>query len=148
MTRISTDIDAMSLIGRLRELEDIYPGFSDWYCGKVIPGLAGGSRSVIVEMSDAGVVGIAICKREPTELKLCTLWRDSATSGTDTSKRLVRASMDWLGTTRPLFTVPSDRIARLRPILNDIDVGKGVCIGSVYRPGVDEFVFNAPGMPR
>lgn len=142
MTAIRTDIDVMDLLRRLEELQSVYPGFRDWYLSKVVPGLADGTRRVFAETSDSRISGVAIAKRGGGELKLCTLWKDSNADG-DTAVLLARSAMDWLGTERPSFTVPADRMHRLRPVLNHFGMGGGVAVGSLYRQGVSEFLFNA-----
>ncbi len=148
MSAIRTDIDAMDLLHRLEELERVYPGFRAWYLSKVLPGVADGTRRVFAEISDAGISGIAIAKRGHGELKLCTLWKDPDLGTDRTARGLVRVVMGWLGTDRPSFTIPEDRIARLRPVLNSIGAVEGVRLGGIYRPGVDEFLFNASEMPQ
>ncbi|MNU39056.1 hypothetical protein D3C71_277430 [compost metagenome] len=148
MTAIRTDIDAMDLLQRLQELESVYPGFRDWYLSKVVPGVADGTRRVFAEISDSQISGVAIAKRGGGELKLCTLWKDSNADG-ETAVVLARSAMEWLGTERPSFTVPADRIHRLRPVLNHFGMDGGVAVGSLYRHGVGEFLFNAREMsPR
>lgn len=145
MTAIRTDIDAMDLLQRIQELESVYPGFRDWYLSKVVPGVADGTRRVFAEISDLGISGVAIAKRGGGELKLCTLWKDSNSDG-GTAVALARSAMEWLGTERPSFTVPADRIHRLRPVLNHFGIDGGIAVGSLYRDGVGEFLFNAREM--
>jgi hypothetical protein len=142
MTVIRTDIDAIDLLNRLEALEAVYPGFRDWYLSKVVPGVADGTRRVFAEISGARISGVAIAKRDRRELKLCTLWKDPSADG-GTAVAIVQSAMDWLGTERPSFTVPADRIQRLRPVLNHFGMGGGVAVGSLYRDGVGEYLFNA-----
>jgi hypothetical protein len=142
MTVIRTDIDAMDLLRRLEGLESVYPGFRDWYLSKVVPGVADGTRRVFAEISGSRISGVAIAKRDRRELKLCTLWKDPA-ADSGTAVAIARSAMDWLGTERPSFTVPADRIQRLRPVLNHFGMSDGISVGSLYRPGVGEFLFNA-----
>jgi hypothetical protein len=142
MATIRTDIDVLELLPILEELGNAYPGFREWFMSKVVPGVADGTRRVFAEISDSRISGVAIAKRDHRELKLCTLWKDPMSDG-GTAVTLVRSAMDWLGTERPSFTVPSDRIQRLRPVLNHFGMDGGIAVGSLYRPGVGEYLFNA-----
>lgn len=145
MGSIRTDIDPLSLLAAISDLSETYPGFREWYLSKVIPGIKDGTRIVFAEASGSRLTGVAIAKRSGPELKLCTLWKDPSADG-GTATMLVRSVMQWLGTDRPSFTVPQDRIQRLRPVLNELGIGAGIAVGQIYRPGVEEFLFNAQAM--
>ncbi len=146
MTYLKTDIDASELVVILHGLEKVYPDFAEWYRRRVVPGVSDGSRMIFAEVAHDGIAGVAIAKRSREELKLCTLWRDPFRGDGDTASRLMRSAMAWLGTDRPVFTVPFDRIQRLRPVLNEFGMGAGMAVGQLYRPGVEEILFNAECM--
>jgi len=148
MRKLRTDMDPLAVLGEIHCLEAIYPGFGEWYLQKVVPGIAKGTRLLIADVTDGEVSGVAIAKRDIGELKLCTVWRNERIGRYEVSTRLVRAAMSWLGTDRPVFTVPSDRIDRMRPLMNAVGVGAGVGLGDIYREGVDELLFNATGMQQ
>jgi hypothetical protein len=97
-------------------------------------------------MDGDAIAGVVIAKRTFEERKICTLWRHAQRGGGPSGADLVRGAVDWLGTDRPSFTVPTDRVARLRPVLNALGAGRGVSVGSIYRSGVDELLFNADRM--
>jgi hypothetical protein len=146
---VMSHVDALAVLQRIEGLEETYPGFKEWYLHTVMPGLSDGRRRIFIDIEGQAVTGVAIAKREGSERKLCTLWRDAG--GFGSASNLMRSAMDWLGTDRPSFTIPQDRIARLRPILNEFGMGAGIAVGELYRPGVREFLFNAremfPGGP-
>lgn len=146
MSLVRSDLDPRSLFVLLAGLEEIYPGFREWYLCKVVPGIRRGDRAMFAEVNDSCVVGLSIVKRSATERKICTLWKDPAIAGDATAARLMRSAMAWLETEKPSFTVPSDRIQRLRPVLNEFGVGAGMAVGQLYRPGIEEFLFNSDGM--
>lgn len=148
MPQLRTDMNPLAVLGQLRSLEAVYPGFGEWYLQKVVPGIAKGTRLLVADVTDGAVTGVAIAKRQGGELKLCTVWRNERIGRSDVTIGLVRAAMRWLGTDRPLFTVPSDRIERMRPLMNAVGVGAGVGLGDIYREGVDELLFNAKGMQQ
>ena len=145
---LRTDVDALAVLPEITCLESIYPGFRQWYLQRVVPGLADGSRLIVADVLDGGLAGIAIAKRTCGERKLCTLWRNPRLGRDATVAELLTGTTSWLGPRRPTFTVPVDRIHRLRPVLNEMQAGSGVPLGTLYRPGVSEMLFNASGMPE
>lgn len=142
------DIDPVRVFYEIAELERVYPGFRSWYFEKVVPGIETGHRLLLADVTDQGVAGVVIAKRTADELKLCSVWRSRFLGSSMTSSMLVRSAMDWLGTDRPVFTIPSDRISRLKPLMNEIGASEGRVLGDLYRRGIDELLFNAREMPR
>lgn len=128
--------------GSLHHLEATYPGFRSWYWTKVIPGIGRGERNILIRRLDAQVAGVAITKRTCRETKLCTLWVAPTARSTGVGRELMQASLDWLGNDTPLFTVPAERIDEFRPLLKRFKFHETDCVGSAYRPGVIEHVFN------
>lgn len=122
---------------------DFYPGFQAWFFGKVVPGL-GKQRRMILAERHGRVAGLAICKRSDTERKLCTLWVHDGLRGRGIAGELAREAFDWLGTERPLFTVPDEHLAKFRGLVRAWRFPKPVAYRGLYRDARAEHVFNGP----
>jgi hypothetical protein len=132
------DVD---LWGSLNRLESVYPGFRSWIERKVVPGLHCDTRRLFTVMKAGRPIGIAIAKREE-ERKLCTVWVHENYRWQRVACALVEEAIDWLGTDRPLFTVPDERLSEFRGILRRRCFVHTESVADYYRPGKVEHVFN------
>jgi hypothetical protein len=123
-------------------LEAVYPGFNAWFEGKVVAGLRDGSRRLFVESAGGQLTGVAIAKRTTSERKLCTLWVAPKTRNEGVAAHLANEVFDWLGTTKPLFTVPDIRIKEFASLLSRWGFVESQVVQDLYRPASQEFVFN------
>lgn len=119
-----------------------YPGFRSWFFGKVVPGLETGEREIAVAFHADAIVGVAISKRSAAERKLCTLWVPPSARGNGVAGALARSAFEWLGTERPLFTVPEERMPEFAGLIRNWRFAAPRTYGNVYRAGRAEFVFN------
>jgi hypothetical protein len=133
---------ASSFFDSIKHLECVYPGFDAWFHGKVIPGLRDGSRKLFLESAAGRVAGLAIAKRTSTERKLCTLWVAREARNHGLAARLADEAFDWLGTTKPLFTVPDIRIEEFTGLLTRWEFVETQIVEDIYRRTSREFVFN------
>lgn len=131
----------------LRPLEAIYPGFRGWYWGKVVPGLATGQRGLFLVGSASSPKGLAIAKRDRAEPKVCTLWVAPSERERGLGRNLLEEAIEWVGADRPLFTVPQERYDELLPLTRKLGFRETAQLGSLYRPGVVEHVFNGSQSP-
>jgi hypothetical protein len=134
--------EASSAFDSIRQLEFVYPGFDAWFHGKVVPGLRDGSRKLFVESAAGRMAGLAIAKRTSSERKLCTLWVAPETRNTGVAARLADEAFDWLGTAKPLFTVPDVRMKEFAGLLNRWEFVETQVVEDIYRQTSREFVFN------
>jgi hypothetical protein len=139
-------VDGDAAYLRLQHLEEIYPGFREWYYGKVIPGVDAGERRLIPYAPEGEIMGIAIAKRGP-EAKLCTLWVDPDVRLSRAGASLAERAFEWIGTTKPLFTVPAERLPEFRGLLRQWDFGAGQTVRGYYGRDRVEYVFNGALTP-
>lgn len=134
--------DAARAYAAVAHLDGFYPDFEEWFWCKVVPGLGRGTRWLrVVERADE-VVGVAVAKAEGDELKLCTVWVHPRLEGSGLGVRLIREGCGWLGTDRPLATVPEELMPRFAPILDRLGFTVDQALDGYYRAGKREFVFN------
>lgn len=134
--------EASTLWPTLAHLEGIYPGFRNWYFGKVVAGLAAGSRHILRAGSMSDPTGIAIVKREHGEAKICTLWVAEQERHGGLGLDLFQEAIEWCDTDKPLFTVPEERYDEFVPLLRRHSFEETARVRSLYRPGVIEHIFN------
>jgi GNAT superfamily N-acetyltransferase len=128
---------------KLREakLDLLYPQFSDWLTVKVMAGVAGGSRRIFV-YEDEDRFGFVIAKRTLEERKLCTIYVNDHSRQHGIASRLITAAIDWLGQSKPVITIPEEKLAEFRAIIAQREFCLTQIADSYYRPFAREFVFN------
>jgi len=134
--------DVARAYAAVAHLDGFYPGFEEWFWCKVVPGLGGGTRWLRVVERAGEVVGVAVAKAEGDELKLCMAWVHPRLEGSGLGVRLIREGCAWLGTDRPLATVPEELMPRFAPVLDRLGFTVGQVLDGHYRPGKREFVYN------
>ena len=85
------------------------------------------------------VAGLAILKKDKIESKICTLMISEEYQKKGYSKDLLEMSFEYLGTDKPLITIPSNRIDEFKSIINAYD-WKESCKTDIYLS--EEIVFN------
>jgi ribosomal protein S18 acetylase RimI-like enzyme len=123
------------------DVGSLYPDFDVWFHRKVMPGLRKGTRLLLADQVDDRVLGIAIAKREE-EKKLCTLWVSPEARGLGIGPALAEEAFEWIGSYRPLFTVPQERMPEFKNLINCLGFCQAQKLVGYYRPGIAEYVFN------
>jgi hypothetical protein len=136
-----TTLGVQQVFEALSCVHGMYPGFKEWLFGKVVAA-SSGERAIFIETSGPSVLGIAIAKRSMLERKLCTLWVQHDARGGGVASSLANAAFDWLGTSRPLFSVPEERLSEFRSLLRSWEFVQSQALSGYYRPNKTEFVFN------
>lgn len=145
----ATDASAVpfwSIWCELRHLEAVYPGFKYWYWGKVVPGVSLENRRIFVSTDNGRISGIVIAKSE-NEKKICTVWVPAEFRGRAVARELMESAITWLGTPRPLFTVPDGRMREFSKLIEFFDFEHRDMVIDFYGSGRIEHVFNGTLMP-
>lgn len=118
-----------------------YPEYLKWYYSKNIPRVLDGSGEIIFFLDGLTVAGLSILKKDIHESKICTLMINKEYQKKGYSKELLESSFEFLGTDKPLITIPSNRIEEFQSIISTYD-----WIASektdIYLS--EEIIFNAP----
>lgn len=120
------------------QFESFYPGIQSWLLNAVEPGIRDGSRRIWHASGEY----LVIAKRSETEKKLCTFWIDEKYRGTGLSRQLLKEVHGWLGVSRPIFTIPEERVNDFACLLNLYDYRLYEIKNGFYRRGKREFVYN------
>lgn len=94
-----------------------YQEYLKWYYTKNIPRVLNGTGEIIFYLDGLTVAGLAILKKDPDEAKICTLMITEEYRKNGYSKELLESSFEFLGTDKPLITIPSNRIEEFQGII-------------------------------
>ena len=133
---------AQEVFSRIAHLESSYPNFRAWYSDKVVSGLVSGSRSLIIELRDGKMAGVAILKDSIHEKKICTINVADEFKSKGLGYRLFEKSMRQLNTDKPLATVSEDRMPEFEKIFRHLNYEYSAEYSGLYLPRKSEFSFN------
>lgn len=118
-----------------------YPEYTDWFINKHIPGIYLGNRDTIIAVHNNKIVGVSNIKRG-TENKLCTVYFDPKYRKQKLGLTLVDKSIDLIGDSKPLITMPSSYLPQFKNIIKRYDWQLTDCIDDCYQENTSELVFN------
>ena len=116
-----------------------YQEYLKWYYSKNIPRVLNGTGEIIFYLDGLTVAGISILKKDKIESKICTLMIDEDYRKKGYSKDLLEMSFNYLGTDKPLITIPSNRLDEFQNIISTYN-WKESCKTDIYLS--EEVVFN------
>lgn len=119
-----------------------YPDIDRWFTSKVQPGLASGSRKILVNAANGKLNALSILKKSDSERKICTFWVAPSARGNGVGRSLLMSSISWLECATPLLTVPEEQMEGFSPLLSNTSFQLTQRILGAYRPGSIEYVFN------
>lgn len=131
----------------LLDLSFDYPGIENWYRARVLPGVKAGTRLVLPIHRDGSLAALGIAKKEPGELKICTIRVAPSYQGRGVGVRLFEPLMCWLGTAKPHLTVSRARYPAFQRIFDWYGFQLTSVVNGLYLPGEPEYLFNEPNSP-
>lgn len=123
-------------------LRGSYPGFESWMSKKVVPGLANGERTIVIEVREQRVAAVMILKHSATEKKLCTLRVRPEFESKGLGVRLFETAFTRLGTERPLLSVSEPSMPKFSRLFAHFGFSQEAVYGGLYLPHVDELSYN------
>jgi len=124
----------------LKCLENEYPGFSEWFNTKVVPGL-GKKRDICIAKNGDKIAGVLITKNDE-EKKICTLRVSDAFRKHGIGDILVGQSFKILNTTSPIITISEKHIEEFKGLLDRYDFRLVKAYNGYYNCGKLEFSYN------
>ncbi len=116
-----------------------YPDYYKWYYQKNIPRILNGEGEAIFYLDGFNVVGLSMMKKDETESKICTLLINEEYRKLGYSKKILEDSFEYLGTDKPLITIPERRLDEFKKIITAYDWNESEIINDYYSP---EVIFN------
>lgn len=118
-----------------------YPEYTKWFLEKHIPGIYLGTRDTIIAIHNHKIVGVSNIKRDK-ENKLCTVYFDPKYRKQKLGISLVDRSIELIGDSKPLITMPSSYLPQFKNIIKRYDWQLTDCIDNCYLENTSELVFN------
>lgn len=118
-----------------------YPEYTDWFLKKHIPGIYQGTRDTIIAVHNNKIIGVSNIKRDK-ENKLCTVYFDPKYRKQKLGLTLVDKSIELIGDSKPLITMPSSYLPQFKNIIKRYDWQLTDCIDNCYLENTSELVFN------
>ncbi len=118
-----------------------YPEYTDWFLKKHIPGIYQGTRDTIIAVHNNKIIGVSNIKRDK-ENKLCTVYFDPKYRKQKLGLTLVDKSIELIGDSKPLITMPSSYLPQFKNIIKRYDWQLTDCIDNCYLENTRELVFN------
>ena len=116
-----------------------YPDYLKWYYSKNIPRIINGTGEIIFYLDGLTVAGLSILKKDDLEKKICTLLINEEYRKHGYSKQLLESSFDYLGTDKPLITIPSNRLEEFNSIITSYNWQETSITNKYF---TEEIIFN------
>ena len=95
-----------------------YPDYKEWYTKVQVPGLYTNERNIIIAHINEKIVGFVSLKKTPTEKKICTFYVEKSFRRNKIGTILVEKAIEFLEESRPLITIPMDKLNEFIRIAN------------------------------
>lgn len=117
-----------------------YQDYLKWYYTKNIPRVLNRTGEILFYLDGLTVAGLAILKKDFEESKICTLMISEEYRKKGYSKELLESSFEYLGTDKPLITIPSCRLDEFKDIIDAYDWKEDSRTGMYLS---EEVIFNS-----
>lgn len=124
-----------------KKLEKDYPNHKDWFYNKFVKELDGKKREIIYYEKDSIICGVIFLKNTSKEKKICTVYVGEEYRNQGIGTQLLLESINFLGTTTPLITMPDYKEKCFKKIINKYNWQKMQEIENCYSNN-KELVFN------
>lgn len=122
-----------------------YPKHKEWYFHKQIPRIFTPNGEILFARSEEDynkIIAMACLKKDDEEQKICTLYVSDQCRGQHLGTRMVEASMEFLGTTKPLITLADYKLPMFQPIIDKYDWELTEVVCGLYNDIAKELCFN------
>ncbi len=116
-----------------------YPGYYKWYYQKNIPRILEGTGEAIFYLDGFQIVGLSMLKKGVDESKICTLLINEEYRKRGYSKMILEDSFEYLGTEKPVITIPEKRLDEFSEIIKAYGWVASEVTDEYYSP---EVIFN------
>ena len=118
-----------------------YPEYYKWYYQKNIPRIIAGNGEAIFYLDCYKIVGLSMLKKTENESKICTLLINEEYRKKGYSSLILEDSFKFLGTEKPLITIPENRLDEFSNIIDTYGWVASETTDKYYSP---EVIFNNP----
>ena len=131
------EVLALSMI-----VKNDYPDYKEWYTKVQVPGLYTNERNIIIAHINDKIVGFVSLKKTPTEKKICTFYVEKNYRRNQIGTILVEKAIEFLEESRPLITIPMDKLNEFIRIANKYNWEITDIKENLYRTNTPEVIVN------
>ena len=113
-----------------------YPDYYKWFFGKNIPRVISGNGEIVFYLDGLEIIGLSVLKRD-FEAKICTFMVNPEYRKRGFSSKLLEDSFEFLGTDKPLITIPEGRIDEFSSIIDAYGWEESEIIDDYYTPEIE-----------
>lgn len=124
------------------QVKDDYPDYKNWFQQVQVPGIYDRTRNIIIAHINDKIVGFVSLKKTPTEKKICTFYVEKNFRKNHIGQLLVTKAVDYLEETKPLITIPMDKLNEFTKIANRYDWKITDIKENLYRTTTPEVIVN------
>lgn len=147
--KTTSDEEFMELATKIYMITDFicedYPKHKEWYFKKQLPAIVGEERNILFIRNPGNqneIISMACLKKDEEEQKICTLYVSDKCRGLGVGTSIVKESMKWLGTTKPLVTLADYKLEMFKPIINKYNWELTEIVSGLYNDRSQELCFN------
>lgn len=119
-----------------------YPDYRSWFLNTQIPGLYDNTRNIIIAHINDKIVGFVSLKKTSTEKKICTFYVEKSFRRNKIGTILVEKAIDYLEESRPLITIPMNKLNEFIKIGNYYNWEITDIKENLYRTSTPEVIVN------
>lgn len=116
-----------------------YQEYCKWFFQKSIPRIFTKTGEVIFFLDGLNIVGLSILKKDVNEKKICTLLISEDFQKKGYGKLLLESSFDFLGTSKPLITIPAYSVDKFSSFITAYDWSESLRTNEYLS---EEIIFN------
>ena len=124
------------------QVKQDYPDYRSWFINTQIPGLYDNTRNIIIAHINNKIVGFVSLKKTPTEKKICTFFVEKNFRRNKIGTILVEKAVDYLEESRPLITIPMNKLNEFIRIGNYYNWQITDIKENLYRTSTPEVIVN------
>ena len=119
-----------------------YPDYRSWFLNTQIPWLYDNTRNIIIAHINDKIVGFVSLKKTSTEKKICTFYVEKSFRRNKIGTILVEKAIDYLEESRPLITIPMNKLNEFIKIGNYYNWEITDIKENLYRTSTPEVIVN------
>lgn len=136
---------AFNIYETIEFLSSDYPKHKEWYFKKQLPAINTGERNILFVRNPHDyneIIAMACLKKTEDEKKICTIYVKDEYRGLGIGTKIIDASLNWLGTTKPLITISEYKLDMFNWLIEKYNWQVTDKVKGLYNDKYKEYCFN------